>query len=137
MVFAGRSFDVDRLVSCSVMKTAPRVARWFGDTTPAGDLAVSPDGTKVAYTVSIPPSSGSLRLARTIYVQPLDSGRPHDVTRWNSVGWSGRGMQALPRHIDPHWLDATHLEYTDDLDSEDPTNCRASSLCSEGTAARW
>ncbi len=82
----------------------------------AGGVAVSPDETEVAYTVPAHRSNTSSP-ARTIMVQSIGGGRARNVTPWNSVGWSGHGRQAQPTHIDPHWVDATQLDYTDDLGS--------------------
>lgn len=81
----------------------------------AGDLSISPDDSEVAYTV---PASGKrgYRYARTIDVQPVSGGRARDVTPWNSVGWDGQ-TQSEPLHIDPHWVDSEHLDYSDDLQS--------------------
>jgi hypothetical protein len=80
-----------------------------------GDVSVSLDGTEVAYTAR---AAGKVpdRHATTIDVRAVTGGPPRDVTPWKSAGYAGP-PQAVRRHIDPHWLDSTHLDYTDDLQS--------------------
>jgi hypothetical protein len=93
--------------------TEGRAVRWAVGL--AGDVSISLDGSEVAYTVPVA-KKGRYRYARTIDVQPVSGGAARDVTPWNSVGYDGQ-VQSEPRHIDPHWLDSTHLDYTDDLQS--------------------
>jgi hypothetical protein len=75
----------------------------------AGDLAVSPDETRVAYTAK----TGTFRSA--IYVQSIRAGRAVNVTPW-----SGKTSAYSPRQLDPHWLDQTHVEFTSDASGSKP-----------------
>lgn len=93
--------------------THGHAARWPAGL--AGGLSVSPDDSEVAYTVSASRKRRD-RYARTIDVQPVGGGTARDVTPWNSAGYA-RQLRSEPRHIDPHWVDSVHLDYTDDLAS--------------------
>ena len=81
----------------------------------AGDVSISPNGAEIAYTLPVS-GRGRFDYASTIAVQPTSGGSARNVTPWNSVGYDGQVIPE-PRHIDPHWLDSTHLDYTDDLQS--------------------
>ena len=68
-----------------------------------GDVALSPDGTTVAYTASVARGT-DIRLVA------LDGTGERDVTPWISP----RLGAPLHTHVDPGWLDTHRLAYVDD-----------------------
>jgi hypothetical protein len=76
---------------------------------PAGDLAVSPDGTRVAFT-------GATSRGASIFVRPITgNGRAVNVTPWR-----GEKVSVSPRALNPQWLDSDHIAYTADVSGSKP-----------------
>lgn len=76
----------------------------------AGDLAVSPDETRVAF-------SGKVGRTRTaIFVEPI---RGH-ARAVNVTPWRGTKASVSPMSINPQWLDSEHIEYTADVSGSKP-----------------
>jgi hypothetical protein len=65
-----------------------------------GDLARSPDGTRIAYTATLPRGT-------TVRVVSLDGSENREVTPWRTPYLGGRF------HADPRWLSADRLSYLD------------------------
>jgi len=75
----------------------------------AGDLAVSPDQTRVAFT-------GTTSRGASIFVRSTTgNGRAVDVTPWR-----GEKVSVSPRALNPQWLDSNHIAYTADESGSKP-----------------
>jgi hypothetical protein len=75
----------------------------------AGDLAVSPDETRVAFT-------GATSRGASIFVRPIvGSGRAVDVTPWR-----GEKVSLSVRALNPQWLNSSHIAYTADVSGSKP-----------------
>jgi hypothetical protein len=94
--------------------TTGHPARWLPGLT--GGLSISPDEREVAFT-TVDQTEDPADASRTIAVVSILGGRPRDVTPWPSVGFVAKLHPPRRTHIDPHWIGASRLDYTDDQES--------------------
>jgi len=99
--------DPARRVTIRLTRGRAAQAKW--GPLAVGDLALSPDETRVAFTGSTP--RGAAIFVRSI----AGTGRAVNVTPWR-----GEKVSVSSRDVNPQWLDSTHVAYTADESGSKP-----------------